>query len=164
EGLQARNHRALAASKTAQGDKELAAGEANKAEAFYREALAATPDDAQLNFKLAVALDRSGDIAAERAALEPAIKINPDLAEAHNQLGFLESRGGDSAAAEKHFREAVRAAPGFTEAWVNLAATLGLESRFTEAQEAVISALRLEPTNAQALLLRQTLAKAQGQP
>jgi tetratricopeptide (TPR) repeat protein len=163
QGLLERNHRALAASKAAQGDKELAGGAASKAVAFYRDALDATPDDAQLNFKLAVALDRIGDIAAERAALEKAIQINPDLAEAQNQLGFLDSRGGNSANAERHFREAVRAAPGFTEAWVNLAATLGLESRFSEADEAVTSALRLEPNNPQALLLRQTLAKAQGQ-
>lgn len=162
-GLKQQHDRALAASKTAQADKALAANDAEKAAAFYREALEATPEDAQLNYKLAVALDLRGDIAGERAALEKAIALNPNLAVAQNQLGFLDSKSGDAAEAEKHFREAVRAAPEFTEAWVNLAATLGLESRFPEAQQAVTSALELDPKNPQALLLRDTLAKALAQ-
>jgi Flp pilus assembly protein TadD len=130
---------------------------------FYRDALQATPDDAPLNYKLAVALDIAGDISAERTALEKTIQIDPNLAVAQNQLGFLDSKSGDSAEAEKHFREAVRAAPDFTEAWVNLAATLGLQSRFAEAQQAVTSALNLDPKNPQALVLRDTLAKALAQ-
>ena len=121
------------------------------------------PDDAQINYKLAVALDKTGDLTGERLALEKAIQINPDLAVAQNQLGFLDSQSGNRISAEKHFREAVRAAPRFTEAWVNLAATLGLQSRFTEAQDAVTNALRLEPQNPQALLLRDTIAKALAQ-
>jgi Flp pilus assembly protein TadD len=163
-GLQERNRRSLAASKTAQGDKEIATGSAEKAAVFYREALEATPDDGKLNFKLAVALDRAGDITTERATLEKAVQVDPDLAVAYNQLGFLAFKSGDSQAAEKYFRQAVRAAPGFTEAWVNLAASLGLESRFSDAQQAVNSALQLEPMNAQALQLRETLARAQAQP
>ncbi|SPE25532.1 exported hypothetical protein [Acidobacteriia bacterium SbA2] len=159
QGLQERNHRSVAASKSAQGDKALASGDPQQAISLYREALDATPEDGLLNFKLAIALDRAGDIATEQTVLERAIQINPDLASAQNQLGFLASRRGDSAAAEQHFREAVRAAPGFAEAWVNLAATLGLQSRFSEAQKAVASALELEPQNPQALLLKDTLAK-----
>jgi Flp pilus assembly protein TadD len=163
EGLKRNHDRALAASKTAQGDKELDSGDPKRAVAFYREALEAVPDDAQLTFKLGVALDKAGDIPAERAALEKAVQINPDLATAQNQLGFLASQEGDNVNAEKHFREAVRAAPGFTEAWVNLAATLGLEQRFAEAREAVTSALQLEPQNSKALLIRDTIEKAQAQ-
>jgi tetratricopeptide (TPR) repeat protein len=163
QGLEDQHNKALAASKAGQGDKEMAAGDPGKAVTLYREALAATPNDAQVTFKLAVALDKTGDTAGEREALEKAIQINPDLAEAQNQMGFLASQSGDTSGAEKHFRAAVRAAPGFTEAWVNLAATLGLQSRFSEAQEAVSSALELDPTNPQALLLRDTLAKVRAQ-
>lgn len=160
QGLVDKNNRAIAASNVAQADKAMKDGDAQRAAAFYRQALAATPDDAQINFKLAVALDRIGDVSAERESLQKSIALNPDLAPAHNQLGFLASQSGNSDDAEKHFREAVRADPAFTEAWVNLAATLGLESRFSEAQEAVTSALRLDPKNGQALLLRDTLSKA----
>jgi len=163
QGLKNQHDRALAASKVGQGDKEMASGDAHKALAYYQEAVAAVPDDAQTNYKVAVALDKTGDLEGERAALEKAIQINPDLAVAQNQLGFLDSQSGNRVSAEKHFREAVRAAPRFTEAWVNLAATLGLQSRFTEAQDAVTNALRLEPQNPQALLLRDTIAKALAQ-
>lgn len=163
QGLLERNHHALAASKSAQADKAMEAGKPQDAIPLYREALDNTPEDARLDFKLAVALDQTGDITAERTVLEKAIQLNPDLASAQNQLGFLAYRSGDSASAEKHFREAVRSAPGFTEAWVNLAASLGLQSRFSEAEEAVQYALQLEPQNPQALLLKNTLAKALAQ-
>ena len=160
---QAKANRTLAASKAAQGDKELAGGDPQKAVDFYNEAVKAYPQDASLNYKLAIALDRTGDITAERSALEQAIKIDPNLAVAQNQLGYLLSRNGDAASAEEHFRLAVRAAPGYTQAWVSLAATLGMESRFPEAEEALASALRLDPQNTQALQLRKDLTAAQAQ-
>lgn len=163
QSLEDQHNRALATSKAAQGDKALEAGLAKDAAGFYREALTATPNDAELNFKLAVALDKAGELSEERASLEKAIQVNPDLAPAENQLGFLDSQSGNPAEAEKHFRQAVRAAPTFTEAWVNLAASLGLQSKFPEAQEAAENALRLEPKNPQALLLRDTIAKALAQ-
>jgi Flp pilus assembly protein TadD len=157
--VQSNQHRALAASKTAQGDKELATGDPQKAVADYREAVEATPEDAQIAYKLALALDRTGDTVAERTALEQAVKIDPGFALAQNQLGYIASRSGDSASAEEHFRLAVRAAPGYTQAWISLAATLGMESRFSEAQEALASALKLEPDNVQALQLRKDLTR-----
>lgn len=160
---EAKSNRTLAASKAAQGDKELASGDPQKAVAFYSEALKAYSQDATLNYKLALALDRTGDMTAERSALEQAIKLDPKLAVAQNQLGYLLSQSGDAASAEEHFRLAVRAAPGYAQAWVSLAATLGMESRFPEAEEAVASALRLDPQNTQALQLRKDLAAAQAQ-
>jgi tetratricopeptide (TPR) repeat protein len=160
---QANQRHALAASKTAQGDKELATGDPQKAVADYREAIDAGPDDARIAYKLALALDRTGDTAAESTALEQAVKIDPGFALAYDQLGYLASRSGDSASAEEHFRQAVRAAPGYTQAWISLAATLGMESRFSDAQEAVATALKLEPANSEALQLRKDLNAAQGQ-
>jgi len=162
--LRGRQSRGMAASKVAQAEKALEAGDPQKAAGLYREALELTPEDAQLQYKLAVALDRMGDVSGEGAALERAVQINPDLALAHNQLGFLSQNRGDLGAAEKHFQDAIRAAPEFAEAWLNLAATLGLQSRFREAEEAVSIALKLAPQNPQALLLRDTLAKAGAEP
>jgi tetratricopeptide (TPR) repeat protein len=159
----ANSDHALAVNKTAQADKEMSSGDPQKAVALYREALAVAPDDPPLTFKLAVALDRTGDTAAETTLLEHAIRIDPSFALAQNQLGYLASRSGDAAAAEEHFREAVRAAPGYIQAWVSLAATLAMQSRFPEAQEALASALRIDPTNAEALQLRKDLTAAQAQ-
>ena len=162
--LRRRQTRGMAASKIAQADKALETGEAQRAAGLYREALQIIADDAQLHYKLAIAMDQLGDISAENIALQKAVEINPDLAVAYNQLGFLASKKGDLITAENQFREAVRSAPEFTEAWVNLAATLGLQSRFSEANQAITAALQLDPKNPQALLLRDTVAKALAQP
>jgi Flp pilus assembly protein TadD len=158
--LQDQNNRTLAASKAAQGDKELATGDPQKAVAYFREAVQATPQNLLLTFKLAMALDRTGGVDEERTLLEHAIQIDPGFALAQNQLGYLASRSGDSAGAEEHFRRAVQAAPGYVQAWVSLAATLGMESRISEAQQALASALQLDPQNAQALQLRKDLEAA----
>lgn len=159
----AKADRTLAASKSAQAAKEFESGDPAKAAALYRDAIAVYPNDAALAYKLAMALDRAGNTDDERAVLEQAVKIDPDFALAQNQLGYLASRGGDTASAEAHFRQAVRASPGYTQAWVSLAATLGMESRFPEAQEAVACALRLDPNNAEAKQLRKDLTAAQAQ-
>lgn len=161
--LKQKANRTLAAGKAAQAAQEYTSGDPQKAAVLYREAFDAMPRNALLAYKLALALDRTGDITAETAALQEAIQIDPTLALAQNQLGYLQSRSGDTASAEEHFRLAVRAAPGYTEAWLSLAATLGMESRFAEAQEAVASALRLDPNNADALQLRKALSDARAQ-
>jgi tetratricopeptide (TPR) repeat protein len=144
-------------------DQKLAAGDTQQAIALYREALAANPQDASLAYKLAMALEKTGDTENERLALEQAIQINPNLAEAQNQLGYLASRAGDTASAEEHFQLAVRSSPGYAKAWVNLAATLYLESKLPQANEAVARALQLDPANPQAQKLLSTMNSPQTQ-
>ena len=158
-----KSNRTIAASKSAMASEELAKGDPQKAVALYREAVAASPKDAALLYKLSQALDRIGDVDGQREVLEQVIAIDPDFALAQNQLGYLASRSGDNSTAEGHFRQAVRAAPRYTQAWVSLAATLGMESRFSEAQEAVTTALGLDPANEEALQLRKELTGAQAQ-
>ncbi|MGC1911764.1 MAG: tetratricopeptide repeat protein, partial [Candidatus Acidiferrales bacterium] len=118
--------------------------------ALYKEALLSAPRDASLAYKLAMACEKAGDASSERAALQQAIQIDPNMAPAQNQLGYLDYHAGDTTSAEQHFRSAVRAAPGYAKAWVNLAATLYLESKYPEAREAVERALLLDPGNLQA--------------
>jgi Flp pilus assembly protein TadD len=134
-----------------------------KALALYRGAVEVTSDDALLNFKLAMTLDRTDDTAAEQVALQQVMKIDPTFALAHNQVGYLASRDGDFASAEEHFRLALRSAPGYAEAWVNLAAALGMELRFPEALDAVANAIKLDPKSDQARQVRQKLRDAQSQ-
>ncbi len=153
--------RSLAQARSDEAQREMSAGNAQKAAALYREALQATPEDALLHYKLSLALDSMGDTAGEHVALEKAVQIDPDMAIAQNQLGYLDSREEDYAAAEQHFQRAVRAAPDFTDAWINLAATLGMESKFAEAEQAIASALKLDPKNDQARQLKQDLTTAQ---
>jgi tetratricopeptide (TPR) repeat protein len=152
--------RTVARMKMTQADKELAEGDPQKAVGLYRDAVAVLPDNALLSYKLSVALDRVGDTAAERAALEKVVKIDPSMALAHHQLGYLASTSGDFSAAEEQFRAAVQAAPGYADAWISLAATLGMESRYSEAQQAVERALAIDPHNANAKNLQKDLANA----
>jgi Flp pilus assembly protein TadD len=152
----------LAANKMAEADKELASGDPHKAVALYRDAVAAVPENAMLSYKLSLALDRVGDTAAEREALQKALQIDPAMAIAHHQLGYLAFSSGDFATAETQFREAVQAAPGYTDAWISLAATLATESRQGEAQQAVQRALEIDPQNSNAIQLQKDLASAVG--
>jgi tetratricopeptide (TPR) repeat protein len=153
----------LAGSKAAEAEVNLTKGDVQKAVQLYGEAFAATPQNALLGYRYAMALDKANNLAAEHDILEKVIAIDPQIALAQNQLGYLDSRRGDNAAAEKHFELAVEAAPGFTQAWISLAATLGMESKFPQAQQAVANALRLDPNNTQAQQLSHDLQAAQGQ-
>jgi tetratricopeptide (TPR) repeat protein len=160
---QAKADRTLAATKMGQADEELNKGDARSAAQLYRDAIAALPDYALLQYKLSVALDQSGDIDGEREALRKAVEIDSRMAIAHRQLGYLAFNEGDFATAELHFRQAVEAAPAFTDAWVSLAAALASESRHQEAVEAVKRALEIDPQNANAIELDKELAKAANQ-
>jgi cytochrome c-type biogenesis protein CcmH/NrfG len=75
----------------------------------------------------------------------------------------MDFQAGDNAGAERQFRLTVEAVPGNAKAWVSLAATLGAQSRFQEAKDAVANALKIEPDNAAALALGKKLAAAEDQ-
>jgi Flp pilus assembly protein TadD len=156
--------RTEAAGKAEVGDEAMAAGDAVKAAALYRAALAANPNEPLLSYKLARALDKTNDLVNEKAALERAIQLNPNLPEAQNQLGYLAVRGGDAAAAEAYFRAAIQASASYVSAWVNLAATLASEARWHDASEAVDHALAIDPSNAEARQLEQAIRDAQPKP
>jgi tetratricopeptide (TPR) repeat protein len=161
--LEEESDKSLAILKSTQAEEAVKAGDNRKAADLFREASTALPDNPALGYRLAVVLGELGDTAGERTALQQAIKADPEFAPAQYQLGYLETRDGDNAAAEQQFRLAIKAAPNYIQAWVALAATLGMESRFQEAQDALASALKIEPDNKAALELRQKLADAQSQ-
>lgn len=157
---QAKANRTLAASKMAQAEKELANGNATKAIGLFRDAINALPQNAMLHMKLALALDEAGDTTSETSELQKTLELDSHMPMAHDQMGYLASQNGDYATAEKEFREAVMEAPDYTQAWVSLAATLGMEQRYAEAQRAIASALQLDPQNKNALGLRKDLEAA----
>jgi tetratricopeptide (TPR) repeat protein len=146
--------------KSAQAARELDSGNTDKAVALYRDAVAAQPNNAMLNFRLSVALDKLGDRNGETEVLKRTVQIDPTMAIAHYQLGYLATLRGDFVLAEEQYRDAVRAAPEYVDAWIGLAATLATESRLKDAQEAVETALKIDPTNANALQLQTQLTTA----
>jgi tetratricopeptide (TPR) repeat protein len=154
--------RAIAGSKSTDADQAMAKGDAVKAVGLYREAIEVEPQDASLQYKLSLALDRTGDLQGERAALEQSVADDPGLAVAQHQLGYLLYRSGDYDGAIERFRLAVKDDGSFTQAWISLSATLAAQSHFSEAQEAIHHALILEPQNKEALALKKQLATARG--
>jgi len=160
--LKEESDKSLAILKSTQGEEAVKAGDNRKAADLFREASAALPQNPALAYRLAVVLNALGDTEGERTALQQAIKADPEFAPAQYQLGYLETREGDNAAAERQFKLALKAAPNYVQAWVALAATLGMESRFQEAQDAVANALKIEPDNKAALELSRKLTEAQG--
>lgn len=157
QSLKAQSNQTQAAGQAAVAEQDLAAGRLQQAVALYRNALAIDPDDPLLVYKMAMALDKTGDLTGERAALERAIQLNPRFALAQNQLGYLDSQDGDTESAERHFRLAVQADPGYSNAWMNLAATLYLESKWEQAKAAIGHVLLLDPANARARQLDKQL-------
>ncbi len=153
--------RTLAVSKIESGDRALAAGDAAQAVALYRDALTDDPNEARLAYKLAMALDKTGDFASERAALQRAIELNPNLAEAENQMGYLAGKSGELAQAESYYRAAVHASPSYLRAWINLAATLADEAKWQDAKQALAHALEIDPNSNEAHRLDQAIAAAQ---
>lgn len=153
----------LAVSKTKEADGVLAKGDLDLAIQRYREGFQAFPKYTLAGYKLALALEKAGQSGEERSVLQQVVSTDPGFAAALYQLGYVESRSGDNASAEQHFQDAVRAAPGYTQAWISLAATLGMESKFPAAQEALSTALHLDPKNTEALELSHALTEAQNQ-
>jgi tetratricopeptide (TPR) repeat protein len=153
----AREQRTVAASKAAQADQEMRSDDLKLATLHYREASEATPRNLLLSYKLALALDATGNTSEERTVLEKAAAIDPKYAPIQKQLGLVAAKSGDPAAAEQHFRRALQSDPNLTEAWIGLAKALATQSKIPEAKEAASHALQLEPENAQAQSLSRDL-------
>lgn len=147
----------VASAKYYQANQAQAAGNYSQAAGYYREALSVDPMEPLLAYKLAMALDKTGDLAGERTALEQAIKDNPQMAVAQNQLGYLDFSAGNTESAVRQFQSAVQADPGFTKAWMNLAAALCVQSKWEDARSALGHVLELDPGSAPAHQLIQRI-------
>ena len=147
-----------------QAGRALRTGDKQKAAELFGKASALQPNDPSLSYRLALLLGTMGNIQGERAALKQAIKADPGYVLAQYQLGYLDFQAGDDTGAERQFRITVKALPHNVPAWCSLASTLARQSRFLEAQQAIATALRLDPNNAVALKLRGMIAAAMKRP
>ncbi|HXW23825.1 MAG TPA: tetratricopeptide repeat protein, partial [Xanthobacteraceae bacterium] len=80
------------------------AGDFAKALPLYRALVAAAPDDAALQRKLAGALDAAGAPDQALACYRRALALDPADARAHDELGRLLGRRGDRGGAGEHLR------------------------------------------------------------
>ncbi len=121
------------------------AGRLAEAEANYRQALAITPDYAEVMFNFALVLRQQGKFGEAANAYRNTIELKPDYAEAHYNLGNLLLQQGQCDAAEDCYRKAIRSAPGHANAYCNLGLALKAQGKFEDAVAALKRAIALRP-------------------
>jgi Flp pilus assembly protein TadD len=127
----------------------------------FRQAIERDPEDALAHYVLATALSGNDQETEAVEEYRKAADLDPANATFLDHLAVSLAINGhpdDAAGAVEHFQMAVHAAPAWMEAWISLAAGLAVELRFSEAREAVATALRLDPANEQARKLSDRLA------
>lgn len=120
----------------------------------YRKALGEDPQNAVTHNNLGIALERNNDQQNALSHYRKAIEALPDFAEAHFNLGnALERQNQQDAAAQKHYIRAVTIKPNFVKAHFSLSRWLIRNGRKRAGEAGLRQVLKLEPTNAEALLL-----------
>lgn len=113
-------------------------------------ALAGTPDDGELHFARATALNALGQPTKACAAFARALSLRPDHAASWLNMGNASADLDDLASAETMYRTAIRLDPLLPEAHASLGHVLTQQGRIADAIEACETAIGLRPDFAQA--------------
>lgn len=105
-----------------------------------------------------------GDLPAAKALLNQVLRVQPHSVDAHTYLGIIADQEGRSADAEREFAAAVAAAPQSPEAHNNYGAALWRRGRSKPAAREFELSLRLNPSQAGALVNLAQIRFAQGTP
>lgn len=148
EALEDARHPATDA--VARGERELAAGHVQEAQAIFEAAVEENEGDAraQLDLGLALELQNRWDGAEEH--YRAALVADPEFPEAMNNLGLLLRDRERTEEAVTVLERAVEIRPAFGEAWANLALAREELEELRPAREAYREAVRLMPQNANA--------------
>jgi Tfp pilus assembly protein PilF len=143
------------------GNRELAGGESEKAEACFREALRLAPDLAEAHANLGWLRAQAGFAAEAEANYRQAIACNPDIGQVHLNLGALLADQKRFAPAEDAYRRAIALMPAAAAPWSNLGVLQACQKREIEAEGSYRRAIALDADyrlayfNLSYLLLRQ---------
>lgn len=108
-------------------------------------ALAASPDDAELHFARATALNALGHHARACLAFARALSLQPNHAASWLNMGNASADLDDFVVAETLYRTAIRLDPALAEAHASLGYLLTMLGRLPEAIEACEAAIHLRP-------------------
>jgi tetratricopeptide (TPR) repeat protein len=142
----------IAGVKANQANELMRNGDVQRAVDLYREAISDDPKNARTYYNLALALDRLGEVGAERQALEQAATLNASLATVHNQLGFLNLQSGRDSEAEQQLKLAISLDAQYAEAQNNLGVLYGRQGKTKEAEQLFREATENNPQYAQAFV------------
>jgi Tfp pilus assembly protein PilF len=121
------------------------AGDFQRAEQAFRQALEADPAQAEAWHRLGQVCQRLGKAADALASYREALRLEPDRAATHNSLGILMVQRRDLAAAVASFRRAVEIRPDFAKAHNNLGNALKEQGDLEAAVACYRKAVRLGP-------------------
>ena len=113
--------------------------------AAYREAVAASPNDASLQNRLGICYQHEGDVKAARAAYKKAIDLRKDYAEAWNNLGTIDHARGKYKQAISAYSKAIQMNAQDSVFHKNLGAAWLARGDVEKALEAWSEAFRLDP-------------------
>jgi len=123
------------------------AGDRQRAEDLFREALRLAPGHVDAGMNLGLLHYRAGRFEEAAEAFRGAAEAMPAFAGAWNNLGNALREAGRPDVAVDAIREATRADTSYAGAFNNLAYTLALVGREDEAEEAYLRAIRLDPAS-----------------
>jgi arylsulfatase A-like enzyme/Tfp pilus assembly protein PilF len=126
-------------------------GDAVRAVALYREAVALAPQDADAWYNLAAALQESGEAREAQTAIDEAAKRDPARPDLHNLRGVALAERGELAEAEGEFRQVVGVDPNNARAWNNLGNVLRDSGREDDAIQTYEKAAAAAPRYADPL-------------
>jgi arylsulfatase A-like enzyme/tetratricopeptide (TPR) repeat protein len=123
-------------------------GNSEKAEFYYRKAIAINPFFSNALFTLAYLEFQQNKLDDAKQHLVRSLQVRSRDANANYLLGSIEAQSNDFASAIEHFRNAVAIDPLNSEAWKNLARACYMKKEFQNAIEAYQGAIAIQPGNA----------------
>jgi tetratricopeptide (TPR) repeat protein len=139
-----------------------ARGDMASAVSAYRQAVQADPRQPLSEVNLGVALEQGGDVDGARAAYERAIAADPTTALPYLNIGTLLLRAQRAAEARPWLEKALARDPGLATGHFQLALVFVQFGELDRAERSVNRALSLDPTNGEAVKLRDALREARG--
>lgn len=133
-----------------QAKQALLRGRSAEAVRLYRQLVKAMPQEPRLRLNLSLALEASGEYAAEIEQLRLVVAKRPDLAPAWLMLGMAQQKLGRPAEALGPLQRAVKLDPANTTARLELGDALLAADRAAEALREFQALIALSPNNAKA--------------
>ncbi|MGC2195093.1 MAG: sulfatase-like hydrolase/transferase, partial [Terriglobales bacterium] len=132
------------------GELELHAGRYGKAAEYLKRARQIRPEDSTAALYEGQALEKTGDLAGARDALEASVKLAPgQSANARVLLGRVYLGLRDPKSAEDQFEAALLLQPGMVDARIGLARIQLADSQFTDALRQLVPLSKSQPGNAE---------------
>lgn len=137
-------------------------GDLTAAKQFYMQALASSPNNAEIYNNLGEVYRFSGDVTKAEDSYQEAIRLNPNFGQAWNNLGLLYRSSGRRQEAITAMQKAIKLDPSNAATRANLATQYFEAKLFADAKRLLEEAIQLNPGLAEAhYTLGQTL-EAQG--